>query len=198
MYHENETKDKVLKAGLKMLNQSGYGSLSISELARQAKISKQNLYYHYSSMEEVLIELAKQWSITGQSCAIQALANGNETGATKILAISRGMFDWMEQHQELSKLGLVLFQSGPHVKKLDQFMEKAREAARLRIRELLQQEIHFAKMKTSGIEEVVTAVHSVMYGFFLYVVAMSDFSNLKLHEKNCNESLKRLLQSYQS
>ncbi len=197
MYHENETKNKVLKAALKMLNQSGFGSLSISELARQAKISKQNLYYHYSSMEEVLIELAQLWSQTGQVCAIEALAASNETGAQKILAISNGMFDWMRKHQELSKLGLVLFQSGPYIRKMDLFLEKARAAARARLSDHLLRESRFQKMTPVHLNEIVTAVHSVLYGFFLYVIAMNDFENLQLHQQNCNESLNRLLQSFQ-
>ncbi len=196
MYHPNETKDKILQAALKMLNEFGYGSLNISELARRSKVSKQNLYYHYPAMEDILIALADQWSSTGQECAIQALARSQELGPNKILAIARGMFDWMAKHEELSKLGLVLFQSGPQVKKLNLFMDKARSLARLRIRELLLQSAVFSKLKNAQLEEVITAVHSTMYGFSLYVFSMNDFKNIKLHAKNCNESLSRLLNSY--
>ncbi len=196
MYHQNDTKNKILAAALEMINSTGYGSLSISELARTAKISKQNLYYHYPSMDEILLTLAEKWSQTGQQCTIEALARSQERGVYKILDIAVGMFDWMKKDSELSKLGLVLFQSGPYINKLDIFMEKSRIIARKRIRDLLEQEQSIRELPKSEIDRIIISIHSLMYGCFLYVVAMNDFRNLNLHQQNCTDAIRRLIGSY--
>jgi hypothetical protein len=147
-------------------------------------------------MEDVLISLAEQWSATGQACTLQALAASKEVGPFKILTIAEGMFDWMKKYEDLSKLGLVLFQSSPHIKKLESFMDQARAVGRRRIREFLEQETFFRDLPKAELEKIVIGVHSVMYGFFLYAVAMDDYRNLNLHRQNCLEALSRLIQSY--
>jgi len=196
MYHLNKTKNKILKAALEMINKSGFGSLTISELARQSKISKQSLYYHYTTMEDVLITLAEQWSQTGQECTLEALAESHKVGIYKILDISTGMFDWMRKYPELSRLGLVLFQTGPFVKKLSAFMERSQTTGQKRIRDYLEQEDIFRKLSRAELDRIVVSFHSLMYGFFLYVVALNDFRNIRFHEANCSEALQRLIHSY--
>lgn len=196
MHHENETKNKILTAAIEMINKNGFGSLSISALSRQAKISKQNLYYHYPNMEEVLLTLANEWSHTGQQCTIEALARSHKIGAYKTIDIAIGMFDWMKQNPELSRLGLVLFQSGPYIKNLDLFMEKSRLIARKRIRDFLEQESFFKELPKNEMDKIIIAIHSLMYGSFLYIIAMNDFKNLKSHQDNCIDSIRRLIDSY--
>lgn len=190
------TKDLILQAGLELMNQFGYGSLTLSELARQANITKQRIYYHFQSTEDVLVLLAEEWSQTGQSCSIEALAVTHEVGANKVLAISEGMFQWMKKYSELSRLGLVIYQSSPHIQRLSQFMETARKTARERIRSILVQDKVFSNMGKTEIEKVITAVHSLMYGFYFYIITMNDFKNLVTHQENCNQALKRLIASY--
>jgi hypothetical protein len=106
------------------------------------------------------------------------------------------MFTWMRKHQELSRLGLVLYQSGPHISELSFFMESARRSARDRIKSFLIQDKAFAKMKPKELEEVITSIHSYMYGFFFYIVAMNDFENLKTHEVGCLAGLRKLISAH--
>lgn len=196
MEPKDPIKQPILDAALAMMNQSGFGSLNLSELARRSKITRQRLFYHFPDIEEVLIILTKQWSLSGQQWTILALAETEEVRAMKVLAVSQGMFDWMREDRELSRLGLVIFQTSPHIKKLNSFVKDARNTARERIRSLLIQEITFADMKKQQLEKVITAIHSMLYGFFLYVVSMNDFDNLKEHESNCNEALRSLILSH--
>jgi AcrR family transcriptional regulator len=195
MSSKDAIKDKILKAALRLVNQFGYGSLNLSELARQSKITKQRLYYHFPTPETVIQILAEDWSKTGQTCAIEALANSNEIGPYKILAICEGMFDWMEQYPELSRLGLVLYQSSPHIKKLNHFMDGARNTARERIKSFLIHDKRFANMKVKDLEEIITAIHSHMYGFYFYIVAMNDYGNLAGHRKTCLKGLRKMIEA---
>jgi AcrR family transcriptional regulator len=189
-------REKILKAALKLVNQFGYGSLTLSELARQAKISKQRLYYHFPTPEDVILVLAEEWSRTGKETAIEALAASQETGPMKVLAISEGMFAWMRGHWELSRLGLVLYQSSPHIKKLNTFMDGARNTGRDRMKSFLVHDPHFAKMKPKDLEDVTTGLHSYMYGYYFYLVGINDFKNIDLHERNCQKGLRKLIEGY--
>lgn len=196
----NKTKEdlrsNILEAALRLMNKYGYGALTLSELSREAAITKQRLYYHFPTPEDVLIELAKQWSHTGQSLAVEELAKSHYSNSLKILSISDGMFEWMNLHFELSRLGLILYQTGPHVKKLNQFMSFARSAARERIKSLLVQDKEFADMSKSNLEKVITELHATMYGFYFYVITMNDFDNLKSHKLNCNAALNKIILGY--
>jgi|GEM_PF-3115285 Transcriptional regulator len=186
-------REKILSSALKILNRFGYGGLTLSELARQAKITKQRLYYHFPTPQDVIQVLAQEWSETGRTAAIEALARTHEAGAYKVLAISEGMFDWMKEHEELSRLSLVLFQSSPHIKPLQNFMETARKAGRERIRSFLAQDKRLEKMKPRELDELITSLHSHMYGFHFYIVAMNDYENIKVHEENCEKGLRQML-----
>lgn len=188
--------DNILASALGIINRLGYGGLTLSELARQAKISKQRLYYHFPTPEDVVLVLAQQWSQTGRHYTIEALATTSETGAYKMLAVCDGTFRWMESYPELSRLGLVLYQSSPHTIKLKDFLDEARGIARKRVKEILLQETKFQEMTPAQIDKAVTAIHSLLYGFFFYIVMENDFDRLHIHEKNCRENMKRLIDSY--
>lgn len=191
--NKNRLKSNILDAALRLMNKYGYGSLTLSELAREANITKQRLYYHFPTPEDVLMELAKQWSQTGQSLTVEELAKSPYSKSLKVLSISDGMFKWMNSHFELSRLGLILYQTGPHVRKLSQFMSTARNAARERIKLFLTQDPAFADMSKSNLENVITELHATMYGYYFYVIAMNDFENLKHHRSNCNLALKKII-----
>ena len=194
---ENKTKDKILKAGLKMMNESGFGSLNISEVARQADISKQNLFYHYPQMEDLFYDLILQWSKTGQACTMEALALCSEAGAKRVIGVVQGMFLWMKRYPELSRLGLVMFQSGTKIKKTKDFIDSARQVGRDRLTAILKADPAFQNLKPKKLAEAVTALHTAMYGSFLYVIAMDDLENLEQHEKVCCDHINRILATYQ-
>lgn len=193
---KEDLRSDILGAALKLMNKYGYGALTLSELAREASITKQRLYYHFPTPEDVLIELAKEWSQTGQTLAIHELANSHYSKSHKVLSISDGMFEWMKAHFELSRLGLVLYQTGPYIKKLNQFMDTARNAARNRIKSLLIQDKVFADMSKVNLEKVITELHATMYGFYFYVITLNDFENLKSHKSNCSFALSKIIQGH--
>lgn len=190
------TTDLILDASLRLMNKYGYGSLSLTQIADEIGITKQRVYYHFKAVDEILMILAQEWSKTGQAYAIESLAKTHEVGVFKLIAMSNGMFDWMNEKSELSKLGLVIFQTSPYIKELDQFMTEAKNAGRDRIQSILIQEKTFSKMNKKKIDHVVTTFHSLMYGFYFYIIAMNDFSNLNSHRENCNQSIRRLIDSY--
>lgn len=193
---KDDLRERILEAALTLMNKYGYGALTLSELAREASITKQRLYYHFPTPEDVLFELAKKWSQTGQALAVQELANSHYSKSLKVLSISDGMFEWIKLHFELSRLGLVLYQTGPHIKKLNQFMDTARNAARDRIKSLLIQDQVFAEMSKKKLEKVITEIHATMYGFYFYVIAMNDFENIQSHKSSCFSTLTKIIEGH--
>jgi len=188
--------EQVLQASLVILNKFGYGALCLTEVAKHLKVTKQRIYYHYPGSEEILLQLAKKWSESGQLHTLEALACTKENGSYRVKAMAEGMFNWMEADSDLARLGLVLYQLSPHIKRLGTFMDVAREAGRARMKSLLLLDPQFQKLKAKDLDGIVTVLHSHMYGFFFYAVAMGDFTHLEEIRQNCLNGLQELLLSY--
>ncbi|MGZ3775868.1 MAG: TetR/AcrR family transcriptional regulator [Pseudobdellovibrionaceae bacterium] len=193
MEKSKDPKELVLTASLVILNSYGYGALCLTEVAKRLKLSKQRVYYHYPGSEEIILTLAKRWSETGQLYTLKALADSNEQGCFRVKAMAEGMFDWIAVDPELARLGLVLYQLAPKIKKLGSFMNSAREAGRARIKSLLLSDQRFASQDLERLENAITAIHSHMYGSFFYFVAMNQSCDLVQTRQNCITGLDALL-----
>lgn len=189
-------KDTILESATKLMNQFGYGALSLSELARHSGITKQRLYYHFKNPEEVVCLLAATWGQTGQEHTIKSLAETNEVGPYKVLAMGTGVFMFMRQNFELARLGLVILQSSPHIPKLTEVTNQVMKAGRDRIKSFLIQNNKFKKMKPEKLEEIITILHSNLYGFYFYTTIANDYKNLETQEKNCSDTLRQIIDSY--
>lgn len=56
----NKTKQKILATALAIFNEQGVASISIRQLAQEAKISHSNLIYHFPSKQEIVLALHEQ------------------------------------------------------------------------------------------------------------------------------------------
>ena len=50
------TKQKIKKAAIELFNNQDTLSVTTNHIAKQAKISPGNLYYHYKNKEEIIIK----------------------------------------------------------------------------------------------------------------------------------------------
>ncbi|MFN3454224.1 MAG: TetR/AcrR family transcriptional regulator [Pseudobdellovibrio sp.] len=194
--NENKTVQAILNSSLNLLNKYGYGSLSLSSIAKEARTSKQNVYYYYKNTDDILIELATHWSDSGKDITLKALADTPYSQAYKVLAIAEGMFKWMELYPQLSKLALVLYQTGPHVKKLNQYMNQAQSAGRERIKYFLTSHKKFEALSKNELDNIALQIHTTMYGAFFYIASMRDYNNIPLHQENCLKTIKTTLDAY--
>ena len=189
-------KDSILESATKLMNQFGYGALSLSELARHSGITKQRLYYHFKTPKEVICQLAADWGRSGQEYTIKALAETNEVGPYKVLEMGTGVFTFMRHHFELAKLGLVILQSSPHIPKLNQVTTQVVTAGRDRIKSFLIQNSQFNQMTHQELEGVITALHSNLYGFYFYTTITNEYKDLEAQQKNCHNTLRQIIDSY--
>jgi TetR/AcrR family transcriptional repressor of nem operon len=52
-----QTREKVILAGMDLINRQGYCATSMDEITQATGVKKGNLYFHFSSKEELVIEL---------------------------------------------------------------------------------------------------------------------------------------------
>lgn len=197
MARTSDLKTEVIKTSTAILNSTGYGALTISEIADRLEVSKQRVYYHFPGAEELVIEIAHRWSESGQLITLKALADTKEEGFYRIKSMAEGMFDWVQEDPELAKVGLVLYQLTPQLESLRQFMDTARDAARNRIETLLKLDARFLKAKRPRLDAVITTLHSQMYGSFLYFVAIGGKTeSIKSARTTCLDGLERMLTAF--
>lgn len=61
---QNITKEKIKKAAIELFNESETLSVTTNHIAKAAKISPGNLYYHYKDKEEIVTEIYLEMSKT--------------------------------------------------------------------------------------------------------------------------------------
>ncbi len=52
-----QTREKVILASLELINRQGYTATSMDDITRETGVKKGNLYFHFSSKEELTIQL---------------------------------------------------------------------------------------------------------------------------------------------
>lgn len=60
MLKGDETRERIKEAALNLFHSRGYGSTSISDIIETTGVKKGNLYFHYSSKENLAIEVLKE------------------------------------------------------------------------------------------------------------------------------------------
>jgi AcrR family transcriptional regulator len=54
------TKEKILESAKKLFSNYGYSAVSMSEIAKEVKITKAALYYHFKSKKEIYLEVMQK------------------------------------------------------------------------------------------------------------------------------------------
>jgi len=85
------TRIKIEKAALPLFAKKGF-SVSISEIAAAAGVSKGLLYNNFSSKEALVIELARQ-AITASERSMKAIADNNDNAVDKINRVTTMICD---------------------------------------------------------------------------------------------------------
>lgn len=58
-----QTKDAILDAALKLFNTIGYEKTSLSEIAREAKVTRGAIYWHFEDKSEILCEVCMKIAV---------------------------------------------------------------------------------------------------------------------------------------
>jgi len=56
-----ETRERILQAALERFSQNGYEATGVAEICRAAKVTKGGFYHHFSSKQQLFLELLEHW-----------------------------------------------------------------------------------------------------------------------------------------
>jgi AcrR family transcriptional regulator len=180
------TKGEILKVGLLLFIEMGYGGVTMAAIAKKSKMSKPNVAYHYKDPSEILFELMRYWAASGQSVAANhLLGKVGEDIASLIVANGEATFIWAQEYPELGALTPVLIQAARTNNKIADFQKQVLTVGLSRIKSLLEQFYKSSKVKDKRITEVSTALHCIVVGSFLYALAQeSDLETAKKSVRN--------------
>jgi AcrR family transcriptional regulator len=99
---KNESKSKIVDAGLKLFIEKGLLATSVSEIASLAGISKGLMYHYYKSKEELYYELVSK-AINSSIEYMHAVFNLEKSPKEKIKLISRKMVDNINRNHETAQ-----------------------------------------------------------------------------------------------
>lgn len=88
-------KERILSAAIPVFGRFGFRKTSVDELARAAEISKQGLYLHFSSKEEVFIAAMRKYVEDGLKLVQQALSRPDASLYERLLD---AMDVWFGRH----------------------------------------------------------------------------------------------------
>lgn len=96
-----QSRSKILDAALKLFGQKGYESTSISQIAKEAGVSKGLMYNYFHSKEDLINAIMTQAFEVGQKMAMDMMKA--ETAQDKIRYIIEQGFNWILEHSDYSK-----------------------------------------------------------------------------------------------
>ncbi len=92
---DTTTRDRILVAAIGVFGRLGYKRTSVEDLARAADLSKQGLYLHFSSKQEIFAEALHRYLDDGIALVENALASIDITLSERII---RALDAWFGRH----------------------------------------------------------------------------------------------------
>jgi AcrR family transcriptional regulator len=94
-----DTKQHILSAALELFSVNGYSETSLREIAEKVGVSKPSLYHHFSSKDELLLELIRPISTAMEELLERAEAASPPPSAREFF---KSFFDVVVEHREVS------------------------------------------------------------------------------------------------
>jgi AcrR family transcriptional regulator len=85
------TRARLIDAALKLFSTSGYDHATIDDISQEAGYSKGAYYFHFSTKEDILLELLRRWS---EERTRALAAAGGEDGGSDLRALIEAMLSY--------------------------------------------------------------------------------------------------------
>ena len=82
-----ETHARILEAGARAFAEEGYDGAGVAEICRRAGVSKGAFYHHFSSKQDLFLELLQRW-LGGLDDEVGELHSGREPVPKELLAMT--------------------------------------------------------------------------------------------------------------
>lgn len=168
-------KEQILEAALICFNKNGYYLTSIDDIAARAKISKGGIYYHFSSKEELFLELF-DFKVNKYFEQLTAYMQAKKDPAERMLALAKRTGDVLKENSDFFKFCLEFLSMGvrePGIRKgMTHFYKNTVKSFTV----LLEEGIAAGRFKKMQGEKLARVMYFLIMGtFFTYFSTDVDF-----------------------
>lgn len=164
------TRQKILAAALHLLGQKGSKRLSASSLAKQAGISKANVFHHFTDLEQIQIE-ALELLLVHMGEAISS--KKHENLKTFMRDTGKASFEMMDEAPDMFRSFFYFYQRALHEKKYrDLFTTILGSYAKIFVLELKRMGYSKATLKNTQLEATLTGI--LLDGIGLHYLMFAD------------------------
>jgi TetR/AcrR family transcriptional regulator, regulator of autoinduction and epiphytic fitness len=140
-----ERKTQILDAAIGVFGRFGFKKTSVDDLAKAAKLSKQGLYLHFTSKEEIFTAAIRKYLSDGLRRVEQELSNEN---AMLLDRLAGAMDAWFGRHIEtFDRAALDVIDAGDHLSPAE--INEYKAAFRVRIASSLARDAEFKNLHTA-------------------------------------------------
>jgi AcrR family transcriptional regulator len=90
-----QTRAKLIDAALKLFSTSGYEHATVDDISREAGYSKGAYYFHFSTKDDILMELLRMWQ--EDRTRVLAASEGEASTAEELRNVLAGFFSYEEK-----------------------------------------------------------------------------------------------------
>ncbi len=177
--------EAIRDAAINLFLEKGFDGTSMDEIARSAGVSKQTVYSHFSSKEQ-LFTSAIQTKIQEYVPSVALASIENHTLEADMLAVSRAMYDLLVSEEGI-KVFRLLNSAAPQGPKLAQlFWDAGPEEMLLRICVFLESWVKKGALKIDNTETAATHLISLLKGQHHFQSAIGLISEISEQESQAH------------
>ncbi len=92
------TRARLIEAALKLFSTSGYEHATVDDVSQEAGYSKGAYYFHFSTKDDILLELLRMWT-EGRTAALAAAPESEDASADDLRSMLEGLFSYEQAPQ---------------------------------------------------------------------------------------------------
>lgn len=178
MKHKKDTetrKEQILEAALLCFNKSGYYKTSIDAIAAKARISKGGIYYHFSSKEELFLELF-DFKVNKYFEQLTVYMQAKKDPVQRMLALAKRTGDVLKENSAFFKFCLEFLSMGVREPGIRKGMTHFYKNTVTSFTELIAEGIAAGSFNKMSSEKVARVMYFLIMGtFFTYFSTDVDF-----------------------
>jgi AcrR family transcriptional regulator len=183
-------KKQILISTASWIASRGLYKLTLAEIARQSKLSRPNLNYHYKTIDEVILDLLPIWGHSGQVVTSEHLSSLLGSSPKElILGIVEATFLWKTKCPTYAAMTSTLSQMGQNNKMIAAIMEQITDTGLQRILFLLEK---IPELKSES-KTLSRSIHMMLIGGFLYHLSTKKHSDIEM-ERIIKNSITRIIE----
>lgn len=183
-------KEQILEAALICFNKSGYYLTSIDNIAAKAKISKGGIYYHFSSKEELFLELF-DFKVNKYFEQLTIYMQAKKDPTERMLALAKRTGDILKENSDFFKFCLEFLSMGVREPGIRRGMTHFYKNTVKSFTELLEEGMASGSFKKMRGEKLARVMYFLIMGtFFTYFSTDVDFDLIDQEVFNMEALLK--------